>query len=154
MSRLFFNGSGRPVSARRYRNRSLVRPRLDACPKNCKQALWPLHKCQEQSRELEFAFMPDKSWVSRRTSCDSCRTTQHRHSGWGGRIRTYGTRYQKPLPYHLATPQQRSLSRNECLECLQLQIQTGVRSGADGLIVRSDFGFLPDQLIEVPEYAI
>lgn len=26
--------------------------------------------------------------------------------GWGGRIRTYGTRYQKPLPYHLATPQQ------------------------------------------------
>ena len=25
-------------------------------------------------------------------------------SGWGGRIRTYGTRYQKPLPYHLATP--------------------------------------------------
>ena len=27
-------------------------------------------------------------------------------AGWGGRIRTYGTRYQKPLPYHLATPQQ------------------------------------------------
>ena len=26
-------------------------------------------------------------------------------TGWGGRIRTYGTRYQKPLPYHLATPQ-------------------------------------------------
>ena len=25
--------------------------------------------------------------------------------GWGGRIRTYGTRYQKPMPYHLATPQ-------------------------------------------------
>ena len=25
--------------------------------------------------------------------------------GWGGRIRTYGTRYQKALPYHLATPQ-------------------------------------------------
>ena len=28
-----------------------------------------------------------------------------RMTGWGGRIRTYGTRYQKPLPYHLATPQ-------------------------------------------------
>ncbi len=27
--------------------------------------------------------------------------------GWGGRIRTYGTRYQKPMPYHLATPHQR-----------------------------------------------
>ena len=29
--------------------------------------------------------------------------------GWGGRIRTYGTRYQKPLPYHLATPQHKKL---------------------------------------------
>ena len=26
-------------------------------------------------------------------------------SGWGGRIRTYGTRDQNPLPYRLATPQ-------------------------------------------------
>jgi hypothetical protein len=26
-------------------------------------------------------------------------------NGWGGRIRTHGWRYQKPLPYHLATPQ-------------------------------------------------
>ena len=25
--------------------------------------------------------------------------------GWGGRIRTYGTRDQNPMPYHLATPQ-------------------------------------------------
>ena len=29
--------------------------------------------------------------------------------GWGGRIRTYGTRYQKPMPYHLATPQREGL---------------------------------------------
>ncbi len=28
-----------------------------------------------------------------------------KESGWGGRIRTYDTRYQKALPYHLATPQ-------------------------------------------------
>ena len=28
--------------------------------------------------------------------------------GWGGRIRTYDTRYQKPMPYHLATPHQYS----------------------------------------------
>ena len=27
--------------------------------------------------------------------------------GWGGRIRTYAWRYQKPLPYRLATPQNR-----------------------------------------------
>ena len=26
-------------------------------------------------------------------------------TGWGGRIRTSGTRNQNPLPYHLATPQ-------------------------------------------------
>ena len=26
--------------------------------------------------------------------------------GWGGRIRTYECRHQKPMPYHLATPQQ------------------------------------------------
>ena len=26
-------------------------------------------------------------------------------SGWGGRIRTYECRHQKPMPYHLATPQ-------------------------------------------------
>ena len=25
--------------------------------------------------------------------------------GWGARIRTWEWRYQKPLPYHLATPQ-------------------------------------------------
>ena len=31
--------------------------------------------------------------------------------GWGGRIRTYGTRYQKPLPYHLATPQHKNCLR-------------------------------------------
>ena len=31
--------------------------------------------------------------------------------GWGGRIRTYGTRYQKPLPYRLATPQRAPVTR-------------------------------------------
>ena len=25
-------------------------------------------------------------------------------NGWGGRIRTYDTRDQNPMPYHLATP--------------------------------------------------
>ena len=29
-----------------------------------------------------------------------------RATGWGGRIRTCECRYQKPVPYHLATPQQ------------------------------------------------
>ena len=29
----------------------------------------------------------------------------HLRNGWGGRIRTYGTRDQNPLPYRLATPQ-------------------------------------------------
>jgi hypothetical protein len=30
-------------------------------------------------------------------------------AGWDGRIRTYGTLYQKQLPYHLATSQQPAL---------------------------------------------
>src|SRR5438045_5606111 len=32
-------------------------------------------------------------------------------AGWGGRIRTCECRYQKPVPYHLATPQQAPASR-------------------------------------------
>jgi hypothetical protein len=31
-------------------------------------------------------------------------------SGWGARIRTWEWRYQKPLPYHLATPQQSGMA--------------------------------------------
>ena len=31
---------------------------------------------------------------------------RNKFDGWGGRIRTYGTRDQNPMPYHLATPQQ------------------------------------------------
>lgn len=32
-------------------------------------------------------------------------------TGWGARIRTWDCRYQKPMPYHLATPQQREHAR-------------------------------------------
>lgn len=32
-------------------------------------------------------------------------------TGWGARIRTWEWRYQKPLPYHLATPQRAAPSR-------------------------------------------
>ena len=34
-------------------------------------------------------------------------------AGWGGRIRTCECRYQKPVPYHLATPQHRGPARAE-----------------------------------------
>src|SRR6476469_1470597 len=33
--------------------------------------------------------------------------------GWGGRIRTCECRYQKPVPYHLATPQQAPANAGE-----------------------------------------
>ena len=33
------------------------------------------------------------------------RNDDQKNSGWGGRIRTLECRYQKPMPYHLATPQ-------------------------------------------------
>ena len=46
--------------------------------------------------------------------------------GWGGRIRTYDTRYQKPMPYHLATPQRRRL---DTLTVPALQAQIGEKAG-------------------------
>ena len=36
---------------------------------------------------------------------------------WGGRIRTYAWRYQKPLPYRLATPQWTLESKKDNLLC-------------------------------------
>ena len=45
-------------------------------------------------------------------------------AGWGGRIRTCGCRYQKPVPYHLATPQH---GRCRALACA-LPIGKGVRA--------------------------
>jgi hypothetical protein len=36
-----------------------------------------------------------------------------KNAGWGGRIRTYGTCYQKALPYRLATPHQRGIEYDE-----------------------------------------
>ena len=35
----------------------------------------------------------------------------HATAGWGARIRTWEWRHQKPLPYHLATPQKRLQTR-------------------------------------------
>lgn len=32
--------------------------------------------------------------------------TSEENGGWGARIRTWECRYQKPMPYRLATPQQ------------------------------------------------
>ena len=37
--------------------------------------------------------------------CATLRSSGFGKNGWGGRIRTYGTLYQKQLPYRLATPQ-------------------------------------------------
>src|SRR5262249_41562024 len=36
-----------------------------------------------------------------------------KRGGWGGRIRTYEWRLQRPLPYHLATPHQTSVFNPE-----------------------------------------
>src|SRR5436305_9770091 len=44
------------------------------------------------------------AWKSRITASDIA--ALYRGFGWGGRIRTCECRYQKPVPYHLATPQQ------------------------------------------------
>ena len=39
-------------------------------------------------------------------ACPAGNTLDFLKTGWGGRIRTCECRYQKPVPYHLATPQQ------------------------------------------------
>ena len=36
---------------------------------------------------------------------DKLKFVGHLKTGWGGRIRTYECRIQRPVPYHLATPQ-------------------------------------------------
>jgi hypothetical protein len=38
-----------------------------------------------------------------------CTSEKNNNSHWGGRIRTSAWRYQKPLPYRLATPQNATL---------------------------------------------
>src|SRR5690606_19378322 len=43
-------------------------------------------------------------------------------TGWGGRIRTCECRYQKPVPYHLATPQQ---------SCAHIPAQVAIERGRD-----------------------
>ena len=40
--------------------------------------------------------------------------------GWGGRIRTCECRYQKPVPYHLATPQ--SEAKDKALGALPQEV--------------------------------
>lgn len=48
-------------------------------------------------------------------------------NGWGGRIRTHEWRYQKPLPYHLATPQKsHSLSKYPNWNILQNTTKPGL----------------------------
>jgi hypothetical protein len=44
--------------------------------------------------------------------------------GWGGRIRTYEWRLQRPLPYHLATPQQNFTC---CEKAIRAEIKTPAR---------------------------
>ena len=44
--------------------------------------------------------------------------------GWGARIRTWEWRYQKPLPYHLATPHSGKAKRFACVEAA---VHTGLR---------------------------
>jgi hypothetical protein len=43
---------------------------------------------------------------SDRLSAEKASDSIAMYAGWGGRIRTCEWRHQKPLPYHLATPQQ------------------------------------------------
>ena len=45
--------------------------------------------------------------------------------GWGGRIRTYECRFQRPVPYHLATPQYRRAGKLPTLSDSTLKAAEG-----------------------------
>src|SRR5437762_7237010 len=51
-------------------------------------------------------FEPRGRTAASKERLEQVRTRNLVTIGWGGRIRTCECRYQKPVPYHLATPQQ------------------------------------------------
>src|SRR5437764_14415003 len=70
-------------------------------------------------------------------------------AGWGGRIRTCECRYQKPVPYHLATPQQAvRICGKAALIPARRAVGSGysLRSGAGGALGQSRFGLELRQL--------
>ena len=70
---------------------------------------------------------PEDNWISLRGIAFDC--------GWGGRIRTCEWRLQRPLPYHLATPQQTCARLNKIEMSLKLiasgHIEPGVSISTD-----------------------
>jgi glycosyltransferase involved in cell wall biosynthesis len=70
------------------------------------------HEDVLRTRRIEFLFgrgawrfrEVEKKRTSRCTVAGDC-TSRCGLPGWGGRIRTFDTRLQRPVPYHLATPQ-------------------------------------------------
>lgn len=44
--------------------------------------------------------------IDERRASNMAQMFQRKSIGWGARIRTWECRYQKPVPYRLATPQQ------------------------------------------------
>ncbi len=60
------------------------------------------------------------------------------HNGWGGRIRTFECRFQRPVPYHLATPQLSPEGANR--PALGLARFGLCRATANGLTRRLPFG--------------
>ena len=72
------------------------------------QVNWKFTTRMARNRMARGCPEPDACQTSNKPSnhCDETLAPEIKEVfGWGGRIRTYGTRLQKPLPYHLATPQ-------------------------------------------------
>src|SRR6266516_3221592 len=66
-----------------------------------------------------------RSIVSNRSVPDATSRSQVKY--WGGRIRTSEYRFQRPVPYHLATPQDKH-SKFELTEALPRNLQFEVYS--------------------------
>src|SRR5262245_34200924 len=60
-------------------------------------------------------------------------TNVPRKMNWGGRIRTFEYRFQRPVPYHLATPQYRKMLRRSIFPVSLLRFSGNTPSAAMAL---------------------
>src|SRR3954454_9510930 len=103
--------NSRASSVRLTSSSTGVAPKLFRTPLSCRLAthLSPsgvrlYRSCSPpQRRSCESA---ERRWITKLMLAGAIGFERTTEVGWGGRIRTCECRYQKPVPYHLATPQQ------------------------------------------------
>ena len=66
---------------------------------------WPYHRDGDRLRVVPDIKKPAVRRAYPNFAAKSRKTRAIQKIGWGARIRTWECRYQKPVPYRLATPQ-------------------------------------------------